>query len=136
MPSAYFQSIFLFYQQKNKRKAPVHLLRQTSAISYSIIMLYARLFSSFSTISSIFSFVITSGGTRRSTSLPAEITRSPFSSAFVTILPTVVPVMTSHCMKPFPRRAATTGYLSTSLSSCSSRYGVSSCTCARISSFS
>ena len=43
--------------------------------------------------------MITSGGTRRSTSLPAEITRSPFASAFVTTLPTVSTIADGTAVK-------------------------------------
>ena len=66
----------------------------------------------------------------------ANCLQASLKNGKVTTLPTVVPSITSPCIKPFPRRAATIGHLSTSASSFSSRYGVSSCTCARMLSCS
>ncbi len=81
-------------------------------------------------------FVITSGGTIRRTSLPAEITRSPFSIARLMTSPTGQPVTTRPCIKPFPRRAARQSYFSTSSSSFFSRYGAVSATCSTTCCFS
>ena len=66
----------------------------------------------------------------------ANCLQASLKNGKVTTLPTVVPSITSPCIKPFPRRAVTIGHLSTSASSFSSRYGVSSCTCARMLSCS
>ena len=105
-------------------------------IFISLTFVSYRLFSNFSIISSISFSVMTSGGTRRSTSLPAEITSSPFSSALEVISETVHPATTSPCIKPFPRLAVKQSYFSTSSSSFFSRYGVTSLTCSTILFFS
>mgnify|MGYP007107188994 CR=1 FL=1 len=68
-------------------------------------------------ILSICSFVITSGGTILSTSLPAEITSSPFANAAFTTSPTGRPLITIPCMNPMPRLVSAHSCFSTSSSS-------------------